>query len=85
MINLQILRIYLKIRLYNCAFSKNISIMTLIMSNPIIRQLKKLNCNKNFNHYMTLQYMITNTNQLNFSDKTFDNFEKLFTEIKELI
>lgn len=34
---------------------------------------------------MPLQYMITNTNQLNFSDKTFDNFEKLFTEIKELI
>lgn len=66
-------------------FQRILALITLIMRNHIIRQLKKLNCNKNFNHYMPLQYMITNTNQLNFSDKTFDNFEKLFTEIKELI
>ena len=44
-------------------------------------QLKRLNGNKSFNHYLPANYMAKNIGSLVFSNETIGRFEKLFAMV----
>ena len=71
------------LNLYNHAFSKQIKLSELQANEPIMNQLKNLNEN-NFNHYAPANYMARNIGEIQFSPQTFENFEKLFSQVNEL-
>lgn len=71
------------LKLYNAAFDKNIKIEELDDSNPIMEQLKKLNNNKKFNHYLPAKYLLENTEKIALSETTINNFKKLFDVINK--
>lgn len=70
--------------LFNGAFNQNISIDKIDMEQPIMNQLRKLNNNFKFNHYMPALFMISNLNLINFSNETLNNFENLFQKINNI-
>lgn len=70
--------------LYNGAFSKQISQTDIDATKPIMGQLKKLNGNKEFNHYTPANYLARNIASITFSDETLDHFEQLFKMINKL-
>lgn len=70
--------------LYNCAFSKTIELADINQSEPIMKQLKKLNDGKDFNHYTPANYLAKNIADFSFSEVTLANFEKLFKKINTL-
>lgn len=72
------------IKLYNGAFGKTVSDAEIDSSVPIMQQLKRLNGNQPFNHYLPANYMAKNVGTLAFSSSTLDNFEKLFKKINSL-
>jgi len=71
------------LKLYNGAFGKNIKIEELDNSKPIMEQLKKLNNNKKFNHYLPAKYLLENTEKIDLSETTINNFKKLFDVINK--
>lgn len=70
--------------LYNGAFSKQITQDEIDSSNPIMKQLKKKNGGKEFNHYTPANYLAKNMATINLSSETLDNFERLFKEINKM-
>ena len=70
--------------LYNGAFSKQISQSDIDETKPIMSQLKKLNGNKEFNHYTPANYLAKNIASITFSDETLNHFEQLFKMINKL-
>lgn len=71
------------LELYNGAFNQSIQINDINDSRPILSQLKKLNGNKAFNHYMPANYMAKNIASVEFSEETLSRFENLFKIINE--
>ena len=67
--------------LFNGAFGKSIQISELDTNKPIMSQLKRLNGNKSFNHYLPANYMAKNIGSLVFSNETIGRFEKLFAMV----
>lgn len=67
--------------LYNGAFGTSIQIGNLDVNKPIMLQLKRLNGNKSFNHYLPANYMAKNIGVFTFSQETIDRFEKLFVQV----
>lgn len=70
--------------LYNGATNSHVTIDELDTDKPILSQLKKLNGNKNFNHYAPANYLAKNIATITLSEATLNNFEKLFTTINKL-
>lgn len=66
------------LNLYNGAFGASIQISDVDVNKPIMEQLKQINGNKSFNHYLPANYMAKNIATLNFSEETLERFEKLF-------
>jgi len=66
------------LNLYNQAFSKNIALKNIDSAKPIMDQLKKLNSDKNFNHYSPANYLAKNISSITLSEETLSNFTKLF-------
>ncbi len=64
--------------LYNGAFTSAIPITELDSQKPIMGQLKHLNDNKTFNHYLPANYMAKNIGMITFSVETLNRFEHLF-------
>lgn len=64
--------------LYNGVFGVSVQIVDLDVEKPIILQLKRLNGNKSFNHYLPANYMAKNIGTLTFSKETIERFERLF-------
>lgn len=71
------------INLYNGAFESNVDI-NIVENGPILSQLKKLN-NGSFNHYIPANYLAKNINNVDISEETLENFEKLFKTINKII
>jgi len=70
--------------LFNGAFSHSIPSSDIDKSKPIMNQLKRLNGNKNFNHYSPANYMIKNISSLSSADVTLQHFEDLFVKVNSL-
>ena len=64
--------------LYNGVFGVSVQIVDLDVEKPIMLQLKRLNGNKSFNHYLPANYMAKNIGTLTFSKETIERFERLF-------
>lgn len=73
------------INLYNNAFGTSISITDIKSDKPIMRQLKELNGNKDFNHYKPANYMAKNIADIILSDETLKRFEIMFKKINSLL
>lgn len=69
--------------LYNGAFGTSIKTADIDVDRPIMSQLKRLNGNKSFNHYLPANYMAKNIGMMTFSDETLNHFEKLFNTINK--
>lgn len=72
------------LNIYNGAFGKKVKSTDIDDNIPILTQLKKLNGGKNFNHYSPANYLAKNISTITLSNKTIDNFEKLFQEVNKL-
>lgn len=64
--------------LYNGAFSSQVLQENIEENKPIMKQLKKENGNKDFNHYTPANYLAKNIASITLSDETLNNFEQLF-------
>ena len=73
------------IGLYNNAFGTSIKITDIKPDKPIMRQLKELNGNKDFNHYKPANYMAKNIADITLSDETLNRFETMFKKINSLL
>ena len=73
------------ISLYNNAFGTGIKIADIKSDKPILRQLKVLNGNKDFNHYKPANYMAKNIADITLSDETLNRFEMMFKKINSLL
>lgn len=69
--------------IYNGAFSETVKLSDIDSTKPIVNQLNKLRGN-NFNHYAPANYLAKNINNINLSEKTYSNFERLFDKINRL-
>jgi predicted ATP-dependent endonuclease of OLD family len=69
------------VALYNGAFGTEIHVSELDDNKPIMSQLKRINGNKSFNHYLPANYMAKNIGTLTFSAETIGRFEKLFAMV----
>lgn len=72
------------IELYNKAFAASIKMADIKSNIPIMRQLKELNGNKDFNHYKPANYMAKNIANITLSDETLNRFETMFKKINSL-
>lgn len=70
--------------LYNGAFSKHIAHDDIDATEPIMKQLKKKNGGKEFNHYTPANYLAKNAAAIELSGETLDNFERLFKAVNKL-
>lgn len=70
--------------LYNGAFSKQITQGDIDTTKPIMKQLKKKNGGKDFNHYTPANYLAKNAVTISLSDETLNNFELLFKAVNKL-
>ena len=73
------------ISLYNNAFNTNIKIADIKHDEPIMKQLKALNGDKDFNHYKPANYMAKNIASITLSEETLSRFEKMFKKINNLL
>lgn len=73
------------ISLYNNAFNDNIKITDIKSDQPIMKQLKALNGDKDFNHYKPANYMAKNIASITLSEETLNRFEKMFKKINSLL
>ncbi len=73
------------ISLYNNAFNDNIKITDIKSGQPIMKQLKALNGDKDFNHYKPANYMAKNIASITLSEETLNRFEKMFKKINSLL
>lgn len=71
------------LKLYNGAFGTSLKTADIDADKPIMSQLKRLNRNKSFNHYLPANYLAKNIGILTFSDETLNNFEKLFIALNK--
>lgn len=72
------------LKLYNGAFSKQITQGDIDATKPIMRQLKKKNGGREFNHYTPANYLAKNAATIVLSDETLNNFELLFKAVNKL-
>ncbi len=70
--------------LFNKTFSMEINIKNIDNSKPIMKQLKHVNNDEDFDHYQPANYMMRNIANLEFSNATQERFENLFTAINKL-
>lgn len=73
------------INIYNGAFDKKVNISEIKSQQPILKQLKKINDGKVFNHYLPANYLAKNILSQNLSEETLNNFENLFKKINKLL
>ncbi len=73
------------LKLYNGAFNSQITAGEIDNSKGIMGQLKHLNGNKAFNHYVPSRYMMVHIGELQFSDDTLNVFEEVFKTINKLL
>ena len=73
------------LQIYNGAMAKNVQINQLDNAKGVLGQLKKLDGNKDFNHYLPSRYMMEHIGQLKFEDKTIDKFEEVFKSVNKLL
>lgn len=66
------------IYLYNHEFNTNYEKNDFNPDNSILSQLKDKNGGKNFNHYRPANFLAKNISDISLSEKTLENFEKLF-------
>lgn len=71
------------INLYNSEFNKNFESSDFIEEKPILSQLKEKNEGKDFNHYRPANYLAKNIKDVLLTEKTLENFEKLFKKINK--
>lgn len=69
------------INLYNGEFNKKFEKKDFDEENSILSQLKDKNEGKEFNHYRPANFLAKNINSILLSEKTLENFEKLFKMI----
>lgn len=72
------------LNLYNGAFGKTINLSEIDSNKPIMKQLKKINGGRDFNHYSPANYLANNIAHISFSENTLDNFEKLFKKVNKM-
>lgn len=68
------------INIFNQTFGLDINLDS-VDNKPILEQLKDVQDGKGFNHYRPANYLAKNLNNFSFSEKTLNNFEKLFEMI----
>lgn len=73
------------LKLFNGAFEKDITIEQLDNTKSIMSQLKRLNGNKDFNHYSPSRFMMEHIGEIQFDSKTLETFEKVFNVVNRLI
>lgn len=66
------------IYLYNHEFNTNYEKKDFNPDNSILSQLKNKNGGKDFNHYRPANFLAKNISNISLSEKTLENFEKLF-------
>jgi len=71
--------------LYNGAFGKKLKTEDVDIKKPILPQLKRINGNKDFNHYTPANYFARNVATITIGDLTLSNFENLFKKINKLL
>ena len=71
--------------LYNGAFNTAIQKADIDDDRSIMAQLKHLNGDKDFNHYIPAKYMMENISNISFSDDTLERFEKVFADVNKLL
>lgn len=71
------------LKLYNGAFNTDVKATDLDYSKGIMGQLKRLNGNKSFNHYLPSHYMMSHIGEIQFNDKTLDTFEDVFKSVNK--
>ena len=71
--------------IYKGAFNTGVSAEQIDDSKGIMVQLKRINDNKAFNHYLPAKYMMQNIGTLRFTDKTLNSFEAVFKKINMLL
>ena len=72
------------IMLYNKTFNKDIKLSDLDKTKPILMQLKKLNDGKNFNHFLPASLLTKNVSNIELTEETLCNYEKLFIKLNKL-
>lgn len=72
------------LNLFNRAFSTTINEKDVDKDKPIIQQLNNILGKKRYNHYTPINYFARNISDIDFSDETLDNFEKVFVRINKL-
>jgi len=70
--------------IYNGAFGKKLEAKDIDSEKPILDQLKKINGNKDFNHYTPANYFARNIASIMIGNSTLSNFESLFNKINKL-
>ncbi len=71
--------------MYNGAFNTSVQEDNVDNDKPIMAQLKHLNGDKNFNHYIPAKYMMEDTSNISFSEDTLGRFEKVFADVNKLL
>lgn len=71
--------------IYNAAFGKSIEMTSISIDKPIMAQLKKLNGNKEFNHYAPANYFAKNISTVHLSNETLESFNRLFIKVNKLL
>lgn len=66
------------IQLYNGEFNKSYEEKDFVEDKSILSQLKDKNEGKDFNHYRPANFLAKNVNSILLSERTLENFEKLF-------
>ena len=69
------------IYIYNHEFNTNYEKNDFNPDNSILSQLKDKNGGKDFNHYRPANFLAKNISDISLSEKTLENFEKLFKVI----
>lgn len=73
------------LNLYNGAFGTQIVLDQIDKNKGIMWQLKHLNGNEDFNHYVPSRYMMEHIGEFQFSDVTLNAFENVFKSINKLL
>lgn len=71
------------LKLYNGAFNKKLSTKDIDCKQPILKQIKKKNGGKDFNHYLPANYFAQNMTDIKLSNDSIDTFEELFIKINK--
>ena len=71
--------------LYNGAFNMSLQKTDIDDDKPIMGQLRHLNGDKDFNHYIPAKFMMENISEVSFSDETLGRFEKVLADVNKLL